>query len=97
MSGIALFDVAVVLGLVLRGILWAGLRGGALTHARPVHLRCPRTGADTDCSLVQDVRVGQYRDVVYCSAFEDPSEVTCEQECRHLLNLGHAPDRLHVA
>jgi len=97
MSGIALFDVAVVVALILLAVLWVGFRGGALNRSRSVHLRCPRTGVDANCTLVQDVRVGQYRDVLFCSALPDPYEVACDQECRRLLNLGHPPERVHLA
>jgi hypothetical protein len=41
--------------------------------------------------------VGQYRDVLVCSLLEDPYTVTCDQECRRLLNLGHSPERLPLA
>jgi hypothetical protein len=96
-SGIALFDVAVVVALVLMGVFWLGFRGGGLTRARRVHLRCPRKGEEAEATLVQDVRVGQYRDVLVCSLLEDPYAVTCDQECRRLLNLGHPPERLPAA
>lgn len=94
---IGLFDVAVVVGLVLVGVFWLGFRGGGLARSQRLRLRCPRRGEQAEATLVQDVRVGQYRDVLVCSLLEDPYAVTCDQECRRLLNLGHPPERLPAA
>ena len=65
-----------------------GLRGGWLRQEKSVHLACPVFGGDVDCEMVQDVRTGQWKAVRSCSAFAEPTQVSCEQDCARLLNLG---------
>jgi hypothetical protein len=88
MSPIALFDATVVVLLLAGGLAWAGLRGGGLRKTKSLSFPCPRSGEAVRCDLVQDIRVGQYREVVRCTAFADPSRIECEQECRQLMNRG---------
>jgi hypothetical protein len=65
-----------------------GLGGGAFEHLQRTRFVCPKHRRAVECHVVQDVRTGQWKRVESCSAFDDPHQVTCSQECRRLLNLG---------
>jgi hypothetical protein len=38
--------------------------------------------------MVQDIRIGQWKQVRTCSAFAVPDQIRCNEECRGLMNLG---------
>lgn len=60
---------------------------------RPVKLQsrrfvCPVLGRSVACSILQDVRTGQWRRVERCSALAEPETIRCGEDCRKQLNLG---------
>jgi hypothetical protein len=65
-----------------------GLTGGRMRSEQTCDLECPRTHAGVECRIVRDLRIGQWKQVRSCSAFEDPERLECAQECRSLVNLG---------
>jgi hypothetical protein len=71
------------------GLAREGLRGGRLWRAQRRRFVCPLSGRQVDCTLVRDVRTGQFKRVEACTAFDDPSDVSCDAECGALMNLGH--------
>jgi hypothetical protein len=80
-SGLALVAALAALG-------WLGLRSGSLFREQSCRVVCPLSGETVDCKIVQDIRTGQWKHVQACSAFEDPRQVVCEQDCARLTNLG---------
>jgi len=76
---------------------WIGLQGGELQHEQRLRFVCPQFDQPVDCRIVQDVRTGQWRRVVACSAFTDPTEVVCERECARIMNLGFPLQRIPTA
>jgi hypothetical protein len=79
--------VAVLTALVVVA-LRLGLRGGDLVRRVGLRLRCPKLDREVDCTIVSRVRVGQWDDVVSCSAFDPPEAVTCGRECARAMNRG---------
>jgi hypothetical protein len=79
--------VAVLAALIVVA-LRVGLRGGDLVRPVGLRLRCPKLDRDVDCTIVSRVRVGQWNDVVSCSAFDPPEAVTCGRECARAMNRG---------
>jgi hypothetical protein len=63
--------------------------GAAAVRAQPRRFACPLSGKDVECTLVRDVRTGQFKRVESCTAFDDPSDVRCAADCGALMNLGH--------
>jgi hypothetical protein len=58
-------------------------------HLKRVHRRlaCPVRGEAFDVGLVQDRDNGFFIEVESCSAFPNPHQVRCHEECRRQLNL----------
>jgi hypothetical protein len=81
LSGLALLVAVATLA-------WLGLRGGSLRRTQAVDVLCPRFGMAVECRIVQDVRTGQWKKVEACSAFRDPSQVVCDEDCAKAMNLG---------
>lgn len=81
----------VIVAFALSALARAGLRGGELRRTQTLPLWCPTSGDLVSCHIVQDVRTGQWGEVVSCSRF-GAAAVTCGQECAGLLNLGLPPD-----
>ena len=83
-------------GLALAALLLIlarlGLSGGALRQKQECRLVCPRFHEPVDCALVQDVRTGQWKDVLSCGAFVPPGTLLCDRECARVMNLGFRPD-----
>ena len=65
-----------------------GMSGGRLWRAQARRFACPLSGKDVECTLVRDMRTGQFKHVESCTAFADPSDVTCAEDCGAALNLG---------
>ncbi|HET7293429.1 MAG TPA: hypothetical protein VFM88_13470 [Vicinamibacteria bacterium] len=76
------------LALVALALAWIAFQGGKLWGERSVRFTCPHLGSVVDCRIVQDVRTGQWKELVACSAFADPDRNTCDRECVRLANLG---------
>lgn len=64
------------------------LRGGGLRKAQSCRFVCPLLRQPVACRVLQDVRIGRWLGVESCSAFGDPEELSCEQECVRRMNLG---------
>jgi hypothetical protein len=71
------------------GLAWLGLRGGKARCVHTSRFVCPALGVAVDCRMEQDLRTGQWKHVESCSAFADPSQITCDLECARTLNLGY--------
>ncbi len=76
------------LALVALALAWIAFQGGKLLRERSVRFACPHLGSTVDCRMVQDVRTGQWKELVTCSAFSDPERNSCDRECVRLANLG---------
>jgi len=61
-------------------------------HAKRLRFVCPSRGEQVYCTMLHDELQGRWTEVRSCSAFADPRKVTCDQECRRLLNLGRRLD-----
>ena len=88
MLGIALMVGAVVTAVVL----W--LADGRLRREHTCSLMCPYLHTDVECRIVQDIRTGQWKALIACSAFAVPEHVSCDRECARLANLGLSSYRL---
>ena len=84
---VTLVDV-LILAFAVATVAAIAFSGGEARHEPVRHLVCPGTGAECECTLVQDVRTGQYQDVVRCSALPDPRKITCDRACARQMNLG---------
>ena len=80
-SGAALVALVLVLASV-------ALRAPRLWRREAALFACPRYRAPVKCWLIQDLRTGQRRRAIACSAFAHPYDVSCPQECVRLMNLG---------
>jgi hypothetical protein len=78
----------VALAAVLAALALVGLWMGRLRREQSCRFVCPVHQKSVECRIVQDPRTGQWKQVQACSAFADPREVTCEQDCARLMNLG---------
>jgi len=65
-----------------------GMSGGRLWRAQPRRFVCPLSRRRVECALVRDVRTGQFQRVESCTAFPDPGDVRCAEDCRSIMNLG---------
>jgi hypothetical protein len=63
------------------------ITGGWLQRELCFRFACPRGGRSAECRVVQDVRTGQWKQVVSCSLTDLQSE-DCGTECARLANLG---------
>ena len=90
MDMVALLVVGALLLLAVAGITRDGLQ-----KALAMRLVCPRLGRPVDCTIVQDIRTGQWARVESCSVFHPPSAVACDQECARTMNLGFPLSRPH--
>ena len=84
---------AVVAGsLLFAGVLALavvfGLRGGRLLLPHSRRLVGPVSRRAVECTIVRDVRTGQFKHVETCTAFADPTDVRCDEDCAALMNLG---------
>lgn len=79
-------------GLLLAGVVLAlafyGMRGGRLLCSQVRRFVCPISGKVVDCAIVRDVRTGQFKQVESCTAFPDPGDVRCQEDCTTMMNLG---------
>ena len=78
----------VTLALAIGTLARLALKGGALERPREYSFECPRFHEDVQCRVLQDIRTGQWQEVVSCSAFVEPDKILCERECARLSNLG---------
>jgi hypothetical protein len=85
LAGLALAALVMVLARI-------GLSGGALRQEKDCRVVCPRFREPVDCTLVQDVRTGQWKDVLSCGAFMPPGTLLCDRECARAMNLGFGLD-----
>jgi len=83
---------ACLLVAVVAGLAWLGLRGERYRVSKACRFACPRTGAAAECELVQDVRIGQWRDLRSCSLQREGGAVACDWDCVRLLNRGFRLD-----
>jgi len=81
LAGLAL---AALVGVLAR----IGLSGGVLKRPQECRLVCPRFHEGVECTIVQDIRTGQWKDVLSCSAFPEPGKLLCDRECAQARNLG---------
>jgi hypothetical protein len=65
------------------------ITGGWLRKELSFQVACPRDGRAAECRVVQDVRTGQWKQVVACS-LADLEHEPCGLECARLANLGFA-------
>lgn len=86
----SVYWVGTVAGLVLvvLALTWIAFRGGKLRREQSVRFVCPHLAILVDCRIVQDIRTGQWKQVLACSAFADPKELGCDRECARVANLG---------
>ena len=85
--GITDMIVLLLVGAILL-VAVAGITRDGLHREQRLHLVCPRLDRPVDCTIVQDVRTGQWTGVESCSAFDPPSAVACDQDCARAMNLG---------
>jgi hypothetical protein len=76
------------LAAVAAFLAWLGLRGGELRREQTCRFVCPRERRPVECRILQNIRTGRWLGVQSCSAFVDPEDVHCEQECVVLMNAG---------
>lgn len=83
------------IGLAILGVVamaaaltWIALTGGRLRYRHSVRLICPNLGRPVECRILQDIRTGQWRQVLTCSAFADPNVLDCDRKCARVANLG---------
>jgi len=74
--------------LVVAAVSVLALRGGGLWKVQSCRFVCPLLKQPVACRIQQDVRIGRWLGVQSCSAFGDPEELSCGQECVRLMNLG---------
>jgi hypothetical protein len=89
-------DLIVILAgalLVFGGIFLATARW-TIKRIR-MRLTCPVDSARVDVVMTQDAATGVYVDVESCSAFKNPRQVRCQEDCRRKLNL-EGEGRLHL-
>ena len=79
---------SLLFGAVLALAVVYGLRGGRLLLPQARRFVCPGSGRTVECMIVRDVRTGQFKHVETCTAFSDPTDVRCEEDCAALMNLG---------
>jgi hypothetical protein len=77
-----------ILGLAAMAAAWIVLKSGRLRYQHSVRLICPNLGRSVECRILQDVRTGQWKQVVTCSAFADPYALDCDRKCARVANLG---------
>lgn len=63
------------------------ITGGHLRRELAFRITCPQDGRPAECRVVQDVRTGQWKQVIHCSLV-DLDERDCGVECARLANLG---------
>ncbi len=76
------------MGAALTLAIVYGLRGGRLLLPQLRRFACPVSGKTVDCTIVRDMRTGQFKHVETCSAFPDPTDVHCAEDCTGRMNLG---------
>jgi len=72
------------------GVLVVVLRASerrARTPADAFWIVCPRGAGAVECRFVRNAGTGLWADVVSCSAFAEPCQVTCPKTCLQLVNL----------
>jgi hypothetical protein len=74
--------------LVVSTLAWLGLRGERYRCAQSCGFACPRSGSAAECEMVQDVRIGQWRELRSCSLQRAAGAAPCELDCLRHLNLG---------
>ena len=76
--------------LVVLGALLVVLRTSQRFARRPRNDRfwivCPRGAGAVLCTFVRDAGTGCWADVVRCSAFVAPADVSCPKDCMKLAN-----------
>jgi len=65
-----------------------GMSGGRLWSSGPRRFVCPLSRQNVECVLARDIRTGQFQRVESCTAFPDPGDVRCAEDCRSIMNLG---------
>jgi hypothetical protein len=85
--GIMDMIVLLLVGAILLAAV-AGIARDGLHREQELRLVCPRLNRAVDCTIVQDVRTGQWTGVERCSVFDPPSAIACDQDCARTLNLG---------
>jgi hypothetical protein len=78
----------IALAVAVAALASYGMSGGRLWRAQSRRFVCPVSRKEVLCTLVRDVRTGQFQNVESCTAFADPTDVRCAEECGDLLNLG---------
>jgi hypothetical protein len=74
--------LAAFLVVVLIGLLTVRIATGPIVSKR---FWCPLKRQSVEVDFVADpAQPERYQDVLFCSAFEDPSRVTCDKRCLHL-------------
>lgn len=73
---------------VVTALAWLGLRRERYQCSQACCFACPRTGSAAEGELVQDVRIGQWRELRSCSLRREAGAVSCEWDCLRRLNLG---------
>lgn len=63
------------------------ITGGFLRRELAFRITCPRDGRSAECRVMQDVRTGQWKQVIHCSLVDLDLE-PCDVECARLANLG---------
>jgi hypothetical protein len=81
--------VGVVLMAAVVTLVGVWLRRGRLQWEQDCRFVCPQLDKAVECRMVQDVRTGQWKRVLSCTAFDDVCDLQCELECARLMNLGH--------
>jgi hypothetical protein len=79
-----------ILGLVATAtaVMWIALQGGKLRVQHRVRFICPNLRRTVECRIAQDIRTGQWKQVLTCSVFTDPNVLECDRKCARVANLG---------
>ena len=86
--------LAAILVLVLAWLLTVRLSGGPIIRKS---FWCPLKLRYVNVDFVADpISVDRYHDVLFCSAFEDPSQLTCDKRCVDLPEAKAAPLPRHM-
>ncbi len=86
--------LAAILLLVLSWLLTVRISGGPIISK---HFWCPLKEQYVDVDFVADpVHWDRYHDVLFCTAFEDRSQPTCDRRCLDLPEAKAAPLRSHT-
>src|SRR5574342_512300 len=83
--------LALTIVMVLAALVQFGFLALRLRRPQDRSFVCPLLHQAVDCRAIQDIRTGQWKTVVACSAFPGRGgDVPCHEDCLKVMNLGYA-------